>query len=261
MFFLFVCTVRLFDSYHSEGARIDIEDAQKKFAECQNKVNFEQTTVNNLSIIRETLLNANQLHIERDLHQDILYLSLSSSFRSLALFFRCNSCWKNSSSRWLWTKEKSGRISTESEVWCSNAGVKDSDGFFNHSTTKVLRILFVLFSVLFRSLFLVLVSLFLLHFHQLQPVSLMLVLHFHLLHQSVPPSLFLLLVILSLSSTHFQHLQPSLFHLLIYFQVLPFLLMTRKKERRWRVILVGDCLGTAMSLFLLFRSGRIFFAV
>ena len=36
--------------------------------------------MNNLSIIRETLLNANQLHIERDLRQGILHLSLAPHF-------------------------------------------------------------------------------------------------------------------------------------------------------------------------------------
>ena len=68
-----------------EEARVDFEDAERKFHACERKVEWEQKNVNNLSNIRETLLKANQLHIERDLQQGcFVFFLVFAEFRFLA---------------------------------------------------------------------------------------------------------------------------------------------------------------------------------
>jgi hypothetical protein len=48
-----------------DGAKIEIAQAQKKLEHRQKKANFEDAIVKNIEQIRETLLNANRIHLER----------------------------------------------------------------------------------------------------------------------------------------------------------------------------------------------------
>ena len=57
-----------------ESAKIAFAQAQKKLASCQKKTNFEDALVKNLENFRETLLNANQIHLERNLQQGCPFL-------------------------------------------------------------------------------------------------------------------------------------------------------------------------------------------
>ena len=54
---------------YSEGAKIEFAQAQKELANRQKKANYEDALVQNLESIRETLLNANRIHLERGLEQ------------------------------------------------------------------------------------------------------------------------------------------------------------------------------------------------
>jgi hypothetical protein len=65
----FLCRRFHFFAVFRESAKIAFVQAQKKLASCQKKTNFEDALVKNLENVRETLLNANQIHLERDLQQ------------------------------------------------------------------------------------------------------------------------------------------------------------------------------------------------
>ena len=66
-----------------EGAKIDLAQAQKKLRHWQKKANFEDGLVTRLEAIRETLLNANQIHLERELQQGLFVHRCSSLCSSL----------------------------------------------------------------------------------------------------------------------------------------------------------------------------------